>query len=45
MRTAVLRRATKETDIRLRLDLDGRGRSRIATGVRFFDHMLEQIAR
>ncbi|MGH9717221.1 MAG: imidazoleglycerol-phosphate dehydratase HisB [Candidatus Acidiferrales bacterium] len=45
MRTANLRRATKETDIRLRLNLDGKGKSEISTGVRFFDHMLEQIAR
>jgi imidazoleglycerol-phosphate dehydratase len=45
MRQANLRRATKETDIRLRLDLDGRGRSKIRTGIRFFDHMLEQVAR
>jgi imidazoleglycerol-phosphate dehydratase len=45
MRTATLKRSTKETDIRLRLNLDGRGKSHVATGVRFFDHMLEQIAR
>jgi imidazoleglycerol-phosphate dehydratase len=45
MRKATLQRTTKETDIRLRLDLDGRGKSRIATGIRFFDHMLEQVAR
>ncbi len=45
MRKATLRRKTAETDIRLRLDLDGRGKSRISTGVRFFDHMLEQMAR
>jgi len=45
MRKATLRRKTAETDIRLRLDLDGRGKARISTGVRFFDHMLEQIVR
>ncbi len=45
MRKAVLHRVTKETDIRLRLNLDGRGKSTIATGIRFFDHMLEQVAR
>lgn len=45
MRTATLRRATQETDVRLRLNLDGRGTSRISTGIRFFDHMLEQVAR
>jgi imidazoleglycerol-phosphate dehydratase len=45
MRKANLHRKTKETDIRLRLNLDGRGQSHITTGVRFFDHMLEQIAR
>jgi imidazoleglycerol-phosphate dehydratase len=45
MRRASLHRKTKETDIRLKLNLDGRGRARIDTGIRFFDHMLEQIAR
>ncbi len=45
MRKAVLHRVTKETDIRVRLNLDGRGKSKIATGIRFFDHMLEQVAR
>jgi imidazoleglycerol-phosphate dehydratase len=45
MRKAILRRTTQETDIRLRLNLDGHGRSHIDTGIRFFDHMLEQVAR
>jgi len=45
MRTAKLERVTKETEIRVRLNLDGRGKSHITTGVRFFDHMLEQVAR
>jgi imidazoleglycerol-phosphate dehydratase len=45
MRKANLYRKTKETDIRLRINLDGQGKSKIVTGIRFFDHMLEQIAR
>jgi len=44
-RTATIHRKTNETDIRLRLNLDGRGSARIATGIRFFDHMLELVAR
>ena len=39
------RRKTAETDIEIQLDLDGEGRAEIATGLHFFDHMLDQIAR
>ena len=45
MRTADIQRNTLETRIRVRLDLDGSGRSKLATGVGFLDHMLDQIAR
>ena len=44
-RTATVYRKTNETDILIRLNLDGRGTSRIQTGIRFFDHMLELVAR
>jgi len=44
MRKAQLHRPTKETDIRLRLSLDGRGKYQIATGIHFFNHMLELFA-
>jgi imidazoleglycerol-phosphate dehydratase len=44
-RAATIHRKTSETDIRIKLDLDGRGKARIATGIRFFDHMLELVAR
>jgi imidazoleglycerol-phosphate dehydratase len=44
-RTATLHRKTNETDVRLKLNLDGRGKSRIATGIRFFDHMLDLVTR
>ena len=40
-RAAEIVRKTRETDIRLRLDLDGAGRAQVATGVGFLDHMLE----
>lgn len=44
-RSATITRQTRETDIRIELDLDGRGTFEGETGVGFFDHMLEQIAR
>ena len=45
VRTATVRRQTAETDIVLTLAVDGRGRSEIATGVPFFDHMLTLFAK
>ena len=44
MRKAALHRATKETSIRVRLTIEGRGKYKVATGIRFFDHMLELLA-
>src|SRR6202158_5921020 len=44
-RKAAIHRKTAETDIRLRINLDGRGKSKVTTGVRFFDHMLDLVAR
>src|SRR3546814_5151669 len=45
MREASVERATRETKIRVRVDLDGTGVCRAATGIGFLDHMLEQLAR
>jgi imidazoleglycerol-phosphate dehydratase len=45
LRHAEVERNTRETRIRVGVDLDGSGRSELATGIGFFDHMLEQIAR
>lgn len=44
-RTAEVSRNTAETQITVRLNLDGTGQARLSTGIGFFDHMLEQIAR
>ena len=44
-RTARIHRKTAETDIQLRLALDGRGHYEISTGIRFLDHMLELFTR
>lgn len=45
MRTALVKRDTKETRINLKLNVDGTGKSSIATGIPFFDHMLTLVAR
>jgi imidazoleglycerol-phosphate dehydratase len=45
MRKATVNRATTETDIRLALTIEGRGRYQVRTGIRFLDHMLELFAR
>ena len=44
-RTATVTRETNETRIEVRLDLDGTGRSESVTGIGFFDHMIDQLAR
>jgi imidazoleglycerol-phosphate dehydratase len=45
MRTAEVVRNTKETQIRVRVDLDGTGGARLTTGIPFLEHMLDQVAR
>jgi imidazoleglycerol-phosphate dehydratase len=44
-RTAAVKRETRETNIRLELNIDGAGKDDIATGIRIFDHLLAQVAR
>ena len=45
MRRAEVNRRTRETDIRLKITIEGRGRYEVSTGIRFLDHMLELVAR
>lgn len=45
MRTATIHRTTSETDVKVKLTLDGSGQRAVATGIGFFDHMLEQLAK
>ncbi len=44
MRTASVERKTLETEVKINLNLDGTGVKNINTGIKFFDHMLEQLA-
>jgi imidazoleglycerol-phosphate dehydratase len=45
VRRGIVDRRTRETGIRIKLGLDGRGRYKVSTGIRFLDHMLELVAR
>src|SRR5712671_7429392 len=44
-RTGAVQRKTKETDLRVTVDLDGKGDAKVDTGIPFFDHMLETVAK
>ena len=45
MRTAEITRNTKETQIRVKVNLDGKGAAKLSTGLPFLEHMLDQVAR
>ncbi len=45
MRTGRVKRKTKETDIEVRINLDGSGKADVGTGIKFFDHLLSSFAR
>ena len=45
MRTGAVTRKTKETDVEVKVDLDGQGRADVSTGIGFLDHMLDLLAR
>ena len=45
MRTAIIERNTYETKIRIELNVDGKGKNDISTGIGFFDHMLTHISK
>lgn len=45
MRRVTVHRVTKETDVLVRLNLDGQGNAKVSTGIRFLDHMLDLVAR